>query len=118
MSLISGAVAIANSVANSLKMQSDVYQEVSAGVDRNGKHIYPSKIARKAVVDMKQQQVRTPSGDMALSKASVLFLDPAIVVKFTDRITLPDGSTGPILAIDGFVDGETNAQALSEVYLG
>jgi hypothetical protein len=35
-----------------------------------------------------------------------------------DKIILPDGSTGPILKVKGFVDSETNLRFYSEIWLG
>ena len=35
-----------------------------------------------------------------------------------DRITLPNGSTGPIVKVRGFVDGGTSAPYMLEVWIG
>jgi hypothetical protein len=118
MSLVSNAVAIANTVTKNLKLQSTVTQEKSAGMDRYGKHIYPTSVIRDAVVDKSLRTIKTAEGELVQSKTSITFLDPAIIVDYTDRLTLADGTTGPILLIGGFVDGETNRQALAEVFLG
>ncbi len=63
---------------------------------------------------------------MSVSRASVLFLDIAALVTATggagiddnDIITLPDGTTGPILNLAGFTDAGTGHPVATEVFLG
>jgi hypothetical protein len=79
-----------------------------------------------AIVDWKQSQVRTAQGVMAVSRAYVMFLDVAALMAATnneglndnDIIHLPDGSTGPILNMTGFMDAGTTKPVATEVYLG
>jgi len=51
-----------------------------------------------------------------MSRSNVTFLEPR-VISTDDKIVLPDGSTGPILATQGFVD-DTQAAILTQVFLG
>ncbi len=87
---------------------------------------YPTSVELPAVVDWKQKQVRTLEGVLSVSRASVLFLDVAKVAAATagqgisdhDIIILPDGTTGPILDMAGFIDAGTEQPIATEVYLG
>ena len=87
---------------------------------------YPTEVQVPAVVDWRQRQVRTKSGVLEVSRAHVLFLNIADVIRMTngegisenDVIILPDGDTGPILDMDGFIDAETNLPLATGVYLG
>lgn len=80
----------------------------------------------KAIVDWKQKQVRTMEGILTVSRASVTFLDILAVVVATsgegisdlDLIVLPDGTTGPILDMAGFIDAGTGHPIATEVFLG
>lgn len=92
----------------------------------DGTKTYASAVEMKAIVDWKRQQVRTPSGVLSLSRASVMFIDILALNVATsgeglddhDRITLPDGTTGPILDMSGFVDAGTGRPLATEVFLG
>jgi hypothetical protein len=87
---------------------------------------YGSPITLKAIVDWKQKQVRTMSGVLSISRATVLFLDITALRAATngegidddDEITLPDGTTGPILDMGGFVDAGTKIPLATTVFLG
>lgn len=87
---------------------------------------YPSSVKLKALVDWRQKQVRTSSGVLSVSRAMVTFLDVEALKKATkgdgiedrDVIILPDGTTGPILDMAGFIDAGTKQPLATEVYLG
>lgn len=73
--------------------------------------------ARMAVVVKKQKLVKTPSGEMKMSQASVTFLDPAVTVGEFDLIVLPGGMSGSVIATESFIGGD-GVGVLTEVYLG
>jgi len=87
---------------------------------------YPTSVQVPAVVDWKQKQVRTLAGTLSVSRASVMFLNVADVANMTngegindnDIIILPDGTTGPILDMAGFIAAETGQPLATEVFLG
>lgn len=117
MSLISQLVALGNSLTVSLGAAADVTYTPASATDGAGKEISPAQsVTRKAIVDKKQKLVKTPSGELVMSQAYVAFLDPAPINQF-DTIVLPDGTTGPIISVQAFIDG-SNGPILSEVYLG
>lgn len=94
--------------------------------DGYGDKSYPTSVQLPAIVDWKQKQVRTSSGILSVSRASVMFLDVVALAKATsgqgisdhDRITLPDGTTGPILDMAGFIDAGTGQPLATEVFIG
>jgi hypothetical protein len=80
----------------------------------------------RAIVDWKQKQLRLATGQLSVSRASVAFLDIAALVAATggegvddnDLIVLPDGTTGPIIDMSGFIDAGTGHPVMTEVWLG
>jgi hypothetical protein len=116
LDIVRSGVAIANSVTAPL--QASVTHYAYASATGSGTRTYAAPVVRKALVEMKQQQVRTSSGELTMSRASVVFLDPAVIVTLFDKIVLPGGITGPILAMDGFLDAITGTPILTEVFLG
>jgi hypothetical protein len=116
MSLVSSLVALADTLTTSFGLKADVtYQAVlnSAGA---GKKSYADAVVLKALVNRKPKMVKSASGELTMASAQVTFLTP-IVIDLWDKITLPDGLTGPILSTEGFVDG-SNGNILTTVYLG
>lgn len=118
MGLLANAVAIANRVTNSLGLQATILYEKYQSVDGAGKRMYLAAVGVPAIVTLKQRQVRGTGGQLVMSRATIAILDPTIIVSTFDKITLPDGSTGPILDLEGFVDASTGHPILSEVLLG
>jgi len=121
--VVRNAVASANNATADL--QADVtYERVI--LNEYGPGGYDPPVTLKALVDWKQKQIRTATGVLSVSRASVLFLDAQALVDATagdgindeDRITLPDGTTGPILDMAGFIDAGTGHPFATEVFLG
>lgn len=79
---------------------------------------YGASIQRQAIVEYKQQLVKTWSGALVQSRASVIFVDQGFTVNLNDKLILPDGSTGPILDTGGFADAGTGYPIVGEVFLG
>lgn len=117
-------VKIANDVTRPL--QPLVTYERSLGDTGFGSNAYAAPVQLHAIVDWKQKMLRTAGGEMTVSRASVQFLDIKEVVAATggagidddDRITLPDGTTGPIIDMSGFIDAGTGHPFATEVFLG
>lgn len=127
MSLIGPLVALADSLTRSFGLQADVVYWAYTGSDGAGKPNYAPAVARKAIFTQKVKQVRKFDGEMGVSNAQVVFLDPSAVNPL-DKIVTPvagvlDVSTfardsaQPIIATDAFHDN-TNAAILTEIYLG
>lgn len=117
-------VKIADNVTKSV--QADVKFEKYVSGTGEGDKSYTPAVFLKAIVDWKQKQVRTMSGVLSVSRASVMFLDIAALKTATnnegiddhDKITLPDGTTGPILDMSGFIDAGSGHPVATEVFLG
>jgi hypothetical protein len=79
-----------------------------------------------AIVDWRQKQVRTMSGVLSVSRALIMFVDIDELnaatagqgINDSDIITLPDGTTGPILDMAGFIDAGTGQPLATEVFIG
>jgi len=85
--------------------------------DAHGKARYAAPTREPAIVDWRQKQVRTRAGSEAVSRAYVGFLRPTAIDE-KDKVVLPDGTTGPILDMSGFVSRETGRPIFVEVWLG
>lgn len=127
MSFLSNMVALADNLTKGFGLQPDVIYWAYAGADGAGTRSYAAPVARKAIVNHIQKQVRTYSGELVISTSQVVFLDPTVVNPF-DKIVLPVGGTvsasteardaaQSILGTGAFVDA-SNAGILTEIYLG
>jgi hypothetical protein len=113
--IVRRAVAKANTITASLQVE--VTHEARTGQDTYGAPTFAAAVARPAIVERKQKLIRDTNGQERLSQHKVTFLQP-VTLDVRDRITLPDGTTGPILDIAGLVDAGTNAPYYAEVLLG
>jgi hypothetical protein len=117
-------VKIADQVTKPLQATVTFERFLTSGV--SGDKSFASPVSMRAIVDWKQKQLRTPQGILSVSRASVTFLDINEMVSATsgegvsdnDKITLPDGTTGPILDMSGFIDAGTGHPIATEVFLG
>lgn len=117
MSLLPGLIDLANNITQNLGLQADVVHHVlqdpiSGDGDRNF-----TAVNRKAIVEKKRRVIRTLSGQFIETQAKITFLSSSVVIGAHDKLVLSDGTTGPILSSEGFVD-EGNTQILTEVFLG
>lgn len=115
MSLLGDLIGVADQLTQDLGLQADVTYYAFLSADGAGKRNYAAPVPLKAIVDQKQRVVRDKEGEQVVSLAYLAFLRPMTLNEF-DKIVLPDGSTGPIIVTDGFVDA-SNAGVLKEVYL-
>jgi hypothetical protein len=124
LTAVRSAVAVADKVTRPL--QSTVSYRRRTGQDGNGDATFATAVDLLAVVDWQQRQVRTITGLLSVSRAAVTFLDAAALSAATggagisddDVIVLPDGTTGPILDMAGFIDPGTEIPIATEVFLG
>lgn len=119
------AVKIADTVTKPL--QTTVLFFKHAGDDAYGDDVFPSTPAQlKAIVEWKQQVVKTQTGELVASRLNLTFLDVAALlaatanggIKYNDKITLQNGETCPILSLDGFMDPGTGIPVATQVFLG
>ena len=124
LDVLRAGVAVADSVTKPL--QAYVIYHRFLGSDAYGAPVFAAPVQMKAIVDYVSSQVRTPEGILTVSRASILLIDVKEVLKATDnvgvdngdRFFLPDGDTGPILDIRGFVDAITGIPVATEVMIG
>jgi hypothetical protein len=123
--IIRNGVAIADRLTKDL--QAIVTHEAWVGQTGSGRSMYGPPINRKAIVDTRVRDRVTNAGQTVTTRASIQFLEAiepngAIgrvePIDPRDRITLPDGTSGPIVDIGGFIDGQTNRPYTSEVWIG
>lgn len=119
-------VELANKITRKGKIQATVMYEREISADPYGTKIYVAAMPLHAIVDFTAHQVRTREGTVTVTRATIDLLDIKEVVAATDgegignddRFTLPDGDTGPILDIRGFVDAGTTHPIATTVMLG
>ncbi len=131
--LVRNAVSTANSLTGGTDgLQAEITHEPWTGLDGYGKPSYGSAVTRLAIVELaalhnRPAAVRLDSGEVLVVRATVTILSPIRAnaasgrkgpVDPRDRITLPDGTTGPILTINAPVDPATAAPYFYEIGLG
>lgn len=118
-------MAIADGLVGTLQVE--VSHEAWIGQDVNVKPSYDTARLQLAIVEDEQRQFRSASGDVIYSQCRIDFLRPLAAngadgrkepIDPRDRLTLPDGTTGPILGISGLVDVGTGRRFYSQVWLG
>jgi hypothetical protein len=122
---IRNAIATANAITSDLQVT--VRHRAWTGTDAYSKPVYATAIHRPAIVDFRQRLRRDLNGQEVVQVASVMFLEPILPNGATgrrepvdprDELTLPNGYTGPIIDVGGFVDAGTDAPFLIEIGLG
>lgn len=124
LDVVRSAVAVADSVTKPL--QSTVSYQRRTGQDQFGSPTYAAAVDLPAIVDWKATQRRTSTGILTVSRAVITFLDAAELSAATggngiddnDVLTLPDGTTGPLLDLGGFIDPGTGIPIATEAYMG
>jgi hypothetical protein len=124
LDVVRGGVKIADSVTKPL--QAMVTYQRYMGSDGYGDPSWADPVQLRAIVDYRSSSVRTPDGILTVSRASIMLLDIDVVLAVTDskgvdnndKFILPDGDTGPILDIKGFVDAIRGIPVATEVMIG
>ena len=123
--IVRSGVAMAREVSDSLLVE--VKHQAWIGLTSFGAPNYADPVTRRAVVEMKQRRVQMENGEVAVSRTQVTFIEPLPAngaanrrepLDLRDVITLPDGTSGPILDISGVFDPETNAPYMLQIFLG
>jgi hypothetical protein len=124
LDIVRSAVKTADTVTKPL--QATVTYERYLDDDGYGTVSYAAAVPLRAIVDYKSVQVRTQAGILTASRVTIDLLDIAEVSAATagagignnDKFTLPDGDTGPVLDIGGFIDAGTGNPVATTVYIG
>jgi hypothetical protein len=133
VSLLTDVLKTIDGVTKGLNLQTSFTFRRYSSSDGYGAESYGTSTTLMAVLEFKQRSVRTATGEMAQSTATLTLVDPAAVIAATpavtgggklgwvftkDEITLPNGTKPPILNVGGFVDGGGGNLIPTEVYLG
>jgi hypothetical protein len=99
--------------------------------DGSGEKLYNPSIETpavelRAIIEDKQEIVRTASGNLSQSKTHITVLDvgkliaatSGLGIKESDLIILQNGETGIILSVGGFIDSGTGIPVATEIFLG
>lgn len=124
LTVLRSGVKLADKITKSLQ-PGVLYYRASRRGDGYG-IVFAAPVTLHAIVDWKQVQVRTSSGTLSTSRAVITLLNITEVDAATggegigdnDKFVLPDGTTGPILDMSGFIDAGTGHPLATEVYLG
>lgn len=129
LKVIQSAVKTAHGVT--LDLQASIFFWKYVSSDGAGDKVYNPLISDPgieihALVEDKQEIVRTSSGQLSQSKTHITILDTAKLllatngegIKENDKIVLSNGETGVILSTSGLLDRSTDVPILTEVYLG
>jgi hypothetical protein len=128
--LFRAALSVANTITADL--QTTVAHERWSGTNSYGKPTYLTAVDRLAIIEKKQKRVAGPNGTEIVAHARVQFLAPIpdatlYGVELTnrrnpidprDRFTLPDGTTCPVVDIEGVFDPTTDRPYVEGVWLG
>jgi hypothetical protein len=124
LDVLRAGVKIADKVTKPL--QATVTYQRAVSEDGYGGFSYQSPIKLRAIVDFGSKQVRTKEGILTVTRATIDLLDINAVIAATggngignnDTFVLPDGDTGPILDLAGFIDAGTGHPIATTVMLG
>jgi hypothetical protein len=124
--IVKAGVAIADSQTQSLQVP--VTFEAWIGDDEvYSRPQYAAPVTMMALVEMKQRLIRLPNEEEILQRAMVTFLRPIAPngaaerrepIDPRDKITLPNGYTGPIKNVEGLETTLPNSPYFVEVTLG
>lgn len=93
--IIVGGIAIADQLT--LGVQSTVQWEAFLSETGNGDETFDTPKPLTCVLDQTRKQAPTPSGRLITVIATLTFPRGGLNINPRDRITLPDGTTGPLI---------------------
>lgn len=101
-------------------VQCDITYEQFISADGNGDEDYEDPVTLTCVVDQTVKSKATSSGRIVATKAELTFPRGGLNIGPKDRITLPDGTTGPLIidAPDSVVDPVTGRGFIQTVLIG
>jgi hypothetical protein len=127
--LIVSVVKIANNITKPLQGDVSHYPWIAQNRFGSASHQAPfgEPIVRKAIIEQQARWRQLPNGNMVSTYAHVIFLEPFAHINAPnrknpvdprDRLILPDGTTGPIVDIDGLFNPGSGSLYFCEVWLG
>lgn len=124
LGVLRSGVKTANKVTADLQPSFTFRKYVSS--DGAGGVTYGSPVSIPAIIEDRQEEVRTLGGEISQSKTHITVLDVAKLsaatngegIKEQDEIVLASGEIGTILSAGGFIDRVTNMPIVTDIYLG
>lgn len=124
LNVLRSGVKTANKVTADLQSSFTFRKALSS--DGAGGMTYGSPVTIPAIIEDRQEEVRTLGGEISQSRTHITVLDVAKLsaatngegIKEQDEIVLANGEIGTILSISGFVDRGTGLGIVTEIYLG
>lgn len=114
--IVRSGIALAKSTLSTGELLSTVLLAKWASQNDNGEATYAADVAYEALVTNADDRATTQTGETSVARCKVMFLEDVAITPL-DRVTLADGSTGPIVRIDeGVVDA--TGRMMVTVYLG
>lgn len=123
--VVRAGVAAAHTITQTLQV--DVSLARYTGQDAMGAVAYAAAADYPALVEYKVRLHTTASGKIVQTRAKVTFLtvippngaaNRTEPIDSRDRIVLPDGTTGPIVDVEGLVNPVTERPYLVECWIG
>lgn len=138
--ILVSAVAIADGVTSDIQVA--VAHEPWKGSTASGGPEFGDAVNLSGILEVKQRMVKLRTGDLVMSRANITFLSPIAAsgmdsldqlhpeltedgatgrrepIDPRDKLTLPDGTTGPILDTEGLMNPKTNSPFFLQVFLG
>lgn len=116
MNIVTSLVAVAGRITQSLKLQATVTHEPWTSADTHNKPTYAAGVPRTAVVAKTTRWIRQKDDSVRQAKLHITFLS-SVAINIKDRLTLADGTTGPILEAGGPLDDLGNGY-VTDVFIG
>lgn len=107
--------------------QSDVTHEAWIGEDKFHKAAYAAPVTLRCVVDSRQRMIITNTGQAITVMSTLTFTSPIKEngasgrrepIDPRDKMTLPDGFTGPIIDTGAPIDPKTRQGYITQIMLG
>lgn len=123
--IIRSGVATANKVTASLQDVVTIKQWVAQ--DAFGAPTYGKTLKIPAIIEQGEKQVQQPTGVTMAIKATLTFLQPITAngaagriepLDARDTVTLPDGTSGPIIVLNSIVDPASHKPYFQTVGVG
>lgn len=119
------AVKIIDNVTKPIQTEVQYRHCLNPDIDGYGTKDLAPAVGLKAVVDFKMQQVRTQQGELVVSQCAITIVDVAALAAASnneglsvhDQIVFPDGRTGPLLNVGGYMDPGTGQPVATDTWL-
>ena len=114
--LVRNGIALAKGILDDGQLLATITVEPFASQNDYGEATYGAPVSYQALVSNADDQNTNAQGVTLVARCSVLIFED-VAISPRDRVTLPDGSTGPIVRVDeGLVDA--TGRMMVKVHVG